>query len=376
VPSGSKFEFLVSRDSIESRLQNEWCTSVSGASLKLQSIKIELTANFGSRFKRDISVVMNNVRDCINDAKGWFPLGLATVYVMGFVVVGLHLAGYGASSLDLIKSQYLAAGFWFCGSSLLYFGALKLMRSFVMSLIRTRPGFREVGGVRQRLLLSLFSNFVLAFLLCIFMFMFRFGHRLVPHLLVPRFKELDDSVLLIGLVSLPFAVLMAFLDIAYQLRAWFKERAAEQGRSSDMWTIPWLNAIIFIATFFLLSIKIFAVTIYRFIPFSLGGGEPRQVIFWLGPTTSPAESFVERDGSKSFSIPYELLVESENSLVVISPKEGQRAIEFDRKSVGAVIVLGKRPRTAPAHFQRGVEENVPTTDHVNAPASPSPQGSK
>ena len=99
----------------------------------------------------------------------------------------------------------------------------------------------------------------------------------------------------------------------------------------------------------LLSVEIFAVGIYRVIPFSLGGGKPRQVIFWLGPTTS-AGSFVERDGSSAYSVPYELLVENENSLVVISPKDGQQAIEFDRKSVGAVVVLGKRK--GPANFLR------------------------
>ena len=63
---------------------------------------------------------MNHVRGYLDSAKGWFPLGLAAVYVLGFVVVGLHLAGYGASSLDLIKAQYLAAGFWFCCSSFVY----------------------------------------------------------------------------------------------------------------------------------------------------------------------------------------------------------------------------------------------------------------
>jgi hypothetical protein len=55
----------------------------------------------------------------------------------------------------------------------------------------------------------------------------------------------------------------------------------------------------------------------------------------------------------------ELLVESETSFTVISTKDGQRAIEIDRKSVGAITVLGKRPLTAPAHFQRNVGEGKP-----------------
>jgi hypothetical protein len=41
------------------------------------------------------------------------PVALAGLYVVGFLIVALHLSGYGASSLDLIKIQYLTAGFWF-----------------------------------------------------------------------------------------------------------------------------------------------------------------------------------------------------------------------------------------------------------------------
>lgn len=116
--------------------------------------------------------------------------------------------------------------------------------------------------------------------------------------------------------------------------------------------------ITFVACFLpfaiLTYIKIFARTVYPTIPFSLGGGQTRQVIFWLDMNTGPVDSFLERDGTKPYSVPYELLVESENSLVVISRKEDQQAIQFDRKSVGAMIVLGKR--TGPAHFQVKVSE--------------------
>lgn len=293
---------------------------------------------------------MNNVRDYLNAAKGWFPLGLAAVYVLGFVIVGLHLAGYGASTLDLIKAQYLAAGFWFCFALFAYFGALKVVRSVMEFLPRRKrlPGFRQVGEARQRLSLSLLANFLMAIWIGGILFTAR-------HVPMARFREVNDAIWQIGLVSLAFALSMAFLDISYHLRNWFRERAKDESGSRDTWTVAWAGATFFLVVVFLLSVKTFAITIYRVIPFSLGGGEPRQVIFWLGPTTNPPQdSFVQRDGSNPYSVAYELLVENENSFVVISPKDGQRAIEFDRKSVGAVIVLGKR--RGPAHFLRGATE--------------------
>ena len=64
-----------------------------------------------------------------------FPLGLGTIYIVGFLVVALELAGYGTSPLELVKIQYLAAGFW-CGLVVLtYYGLTTLFRSLYSELI-------------------------------------------------------------------------------------------------------------------------------------------------------------------------------------------------------------------------------------------------
>jgi hypothetical protein len=120
----------------------------------------------------------------------------------------------------------------------------------------------------------------------------------------------------------------------------------------------WAATTILAIFIFLLDLFMFSITLYRIIPFSLGGGQPRQVVFWLGENNGNGDAFLERDGTTGYSVSYELLVENESSLVVISPKEGQRAIEFDRKVVGAVVVLGQRSVIAPAHFQRGLTEGA------------------
>jgi hypothetical protein len=44
-------------------------------------------------------------------------------------------------------------------------------------------------------------------------------------------------------------------------------------------------------------------------------------------------------------VSYKLLLENEGTFIVISPKDGQKAIEFDRKAVAAMIVLGKLPKS-------------------------------
>lgn len=76
-----------------------------------------------------------STRDPIERAAKLLPLALAGLYLIGFMVVALHLAGYGVSSLDLIKIQYLAAGIWFGFVLLVFFGVGSLLRILIGSIL-------------------------------------------------------------------------------------------------------------------------------------------------------------------------------------------------------------------------------------------------
>jgi hypothetical protein len=150
-----------------------------------------------------------------------------------------------------------------------------------------------------------------------------------------------------------FVFCMIGFDIMLRSCLYLRENVRESSSHQYMSRYFWRASTLLVVFAFLSCVKIFALTVYPTISFSFGGGQPRQVVFWLGSGT---DSHLERDGVNPYTVPYELLLENENSLVVISPKDGQRAIEFDRKAVGAVVVLGKRPTSAPAHFMRNVAE--------------------
>jgi hypothetical protein len=89
-------------------------------------------------------------QDLIERAGKLLPLLLAALYLTGFMVVALHLAGYGASSLDLFKIQYLAAGIWFGFILILFFGIEILLRVFLGSFL---DGLSPKGGFLR------FSNY-------------------------------------------------------------------------------------------------------------------------------------------------------------------------------------------------------------------------
>ena len=84
-----------------------------------------------------------------------FPLGLGTIYIVGFLVVALELAGYGTSPLELVKIQYLAAGFW-CGLVVLtYYGLTTLFRSLYSELISFELPFVNGGELLAAIMASL-----------------------------------------------------------------------------------------------------------------------------------------------------------------------------------------------------------------------------
>jgi hypothetical protein len=275
------------------------------------------------------------------------PLGLGAAYIVGFLIVGLQLAGYGASPLELVKLQYLAAGFWFGLVVLFYYALTALFRSFFLEKEEAESGRLP----RKHRSINVLSSIVMGLAFCSFP---------APTYLfqkMPRFREAVAVLSAWHHSLIPIVLTLVFVDILIQVYFLARERPVRPDKL-QFWKGFFIVLAPFTAVLLLTScVQFFARGVYPNISFSLGGGKTRQVIFWLGPSTGATESFLERDGTKSYTVPYELLVESENSLVVISPKEGQKAIQFDRKSVGAMFVLGKR--TGPAHIESSAGESAP-----------------
>jgi hypothetical protein len=291
---------------------------------------------------------MNDPDHQLERAAKTLPLVLAGLYVMGFLIVALHLAGYGASSLDLIKIQYLTAGFWFGCACVMFYGISTPPSLWVAEFLHHKA---ESGFWRRRETCRLAGTLSTGPLMAVLVWT-------VTPLTIPfaqifgseEFTQLDiRATERIRSVRVLF---VAFVIFSIVLRTWIllREKSTESSSHQHFIRYVWRFFTPFVGAVFLFCVVAFTFGLYPRIPFSFGGGEPRQVMFWLGTAT---DSFLERDGTTPYTVPYELLLENENSLVVISPKDNQRAIEFDRKAVGAVIVLGKRPKSAPAHFLRG-----------------------
>lgn len=233
------------------------------------------------------------------------PLAVAAIYLVGFLVVASHLAKYGTSSLELFKVQYLAAGFW-CGFVFAtYFGMLTGIRHSLRFEEQVPP---RVGVIWSCVL----PNGIL--IICM---LAGFGFiSYVP----PTHPPLPSFWLLLLLLCW-----LALIDFVLGL-----QEVRQQ---------PAVFRELFFGVLFMAYILLFSKAFYPYTSFNFGGGRPRSVVFVLNDGAGPTSPFLVRDGAGPRTIPYQLLLENENSFVVISPKAGEKAIEFDRKSVAAMIVL-------------------------------------
>jgi hypothetical protein len=289
----------------------------------------------------------STIHDRIERVAKALPVVFAALYLAGFIIVAFRLAGYGTSPLDLFRIQYVAAGFWFgiaCSVFFIFAAALRpIVGQYLFQKVQytSRRKFLERVEARE-LAGAIIGN---SFLVGMFTAIFFMGERIQQHL-PEQFRKSPPHFFW-------FLLTVACVDVS--MRAWllYKSRQDEG--------IPWSYGVHFcvlaLAVSVMFSLRIFARDVYPTVPFPIGGGQTRQVLFWLGPqSTSAATAFLERDGSSEYTISYELLLENESSYVVISPKDNQRSIEFERKAVEAMVVLGKRPSSAPANFQRNLTE--------------------
>lgn len=274
------------------------------------------------------------LHDQIERVAKTLPVALAALYVAGFIIVAFRLARYGASSLELFRIQYVAAGFWFGIASSLFLLLSAAMRPVVgQYLFQTvKYTFKRKflqGNEEIDLLGALTTNCFLVLLLA--------GISFISKEIRNQLGESHQTPPLVE-----FALAVASIDVF--LRAWllFKSKQSE----GVLWAYGARLGVLFLSLLVMVSLLVFSKDIYPTLPFSIGGGQTRQVMFWLGPQSASTSTFLERDGSSEYTISYDLLLENETSYVVASPKDSQRSIEFDRKAVGAMIVLRKQPSAA------------------------------
>ncbi len=238
---------------------------------------------------------------------------VAVAYSLGFLVVARHLSRYGASTFSLLQTQYLVAGIWTVTPPILF------------ALVqRTAERFRDKAW--QFAISTWYKPF-----------------------LIPAVTGIPFG-LLVGTLSL---LLGGFEGFTWKLfaRMWFfyvlLAGAADLAwmswkstKESERWYVG-RHAVPFYLTVLFLGILAyasnFATMFYPLIPYSLGGGKPRTIVFI--PSKDGLPTGIAKDNSSGKSVPYRLLTETDRSYVVISPTTNEESIEIGRDTVQGMVVL-------------------------------------
>jgi hypothetical protein len=238
---------------------------------------------------------------------------ISSVYFLGFLTVARHLSRYGISTFSLLQTQFLVAGIWTVAPLL----AIALVHRTTSRF--SDKAYRLSGFSWQRLLLIPAITGI------------PYGLFIgVLSLLSEGFQGFTWRMA--GQLWLCYVFLAASADLA--LISW---KAAGK---SERW---WINreATPFYVTVFFLGVLVytlkFSTWVYPLIPYSLGGGKPRTIVFL--PSEKPLPNGIIKDDSSGRSVSYRLLTETDTSYVVISPGSNEESIVIGRQAVGGIVVL-------------------------------------
>jgi hypothetical protein len=238
---------------------------------------------------------------------------IAIAYSLGFLVVARHLSRYEVSTFSLLQTQYLVAGIWTVTPPILFAVVQRTMERF-----RDTASRFPISTWRQLFVIPAVTGIP-------------FG------LLIGTLSQLLGGFE--GFSWKLFARMWFFyllLSIPADL-AWMSWKSAKE---SERWYVG-RHALPLYLTVLCLGILAyasnFATMVYPLIPYSLGGGKPRTIVFIPGKDGLPVG--IARDNVTGRSTSYKLLTETDKSYVVISPTPNEESIEIGRDTVHGIVVL-------------------------------------
>ncbi len=266
-------------------------------------------------------------------------LALGALYFFGFIVVMRHLAEFGASSLALLRLQYVVAGFWlFCPIVVVYASTAGVQYSYYLHARATSRFLKGNNLSRPRHYLLGLVGFGLNLLpavlyVLVLVVVVTFGLWKFENVMAYISSYQQDLAAVFG-----FSIGIALLGmLTWRSARQIANKESEKNKSENICGMAFFGSLC--GLLFIWYVLYFATNIYPHIPHSLGGGKPVPVVFFLKDSKSMTNGPLISDHSGTKSIPYELLLVTDKVYVVKSPSKGQQSIEINRDAVVGMLVL-------------------------------------
>ena len=232
-----------------------------------------------------------------------------TLYLVGFAVVVIHLSAYGITFFSVFRFQYLAAGVWY----FLPIGLLAGLGVLIWSLVRQ--------GMAQERFLS--WSLVRSSFFAVFFYA-------LPWLYILGQMPDGQTIAWRYVFTLPacfiFGVTLMFLQRYFRVRL------------RDYGVMQIAVAALAVSTLFG-HLFIFSRAAYPTIPAGLGGGKTTTVKFIPRKYGGLKILDLVEDPSGRYSISYELLLETEDSYVILSADDPNRTVILDRELLAGMIII-------------------------------------
>jgi len=262
-------------------------------------------------------------------------------YLLGVFVVLRHLSTFGVSSVSLFRLQYIIAGTW---ALLPMMAILAILQAYNVKLEMTKPLTKNaLSNIRRAAVraaaVSFFTEFLaIAVVFLLVLAFFWFG-------LSADFESAMNAIVdRRALILLGFALLIGWAwwaakECLRRAASWQQESDSRRARLYRVFSLYCLTLCLIFGCLYILY---FTKEIYPRIPYSLGGGEALQVSFLFREGSKPPYLLADMTGSRS--VPYKLLVATENAFVVQSPNKDELSLEIRREAVEGMVVLAKEEK--------------------------------
>jgi hypothetical protein len=259
------------------------------------------------------------------------------LYVCGLLVVTLYLAQFGVSSPGLVQLQFVGAGVLLIAPLFLTYFVVALVSTNLQLAQRRSPSDppRPPGTGSLRRLWKTFWFLAMAMVV---------GSTILKSAL-PLFMADSENGMMHWSTLRPYLYLMVMAVVLayfvyYSCLGWRLVWICKAAAPVTVKTIarPFVMTALCLI-YFLGYASYFASKIYPQVPHELGGGKPLTIVFLLKPVVGNAMQPVVPDTSGTRSIPYKLLLETDNAYIVLSPDTKEFVVRINQDAVNGITVL-------------------------------------
>jgi hypothetical protein len=242
-------------------------------------------------------------------SKGTVVIG-AAAYVVGFLIVNIHMARFGVSQIDLLRSDYILTG---CAWALLAYIVILLPAGALRGVL-TAVGRSKHRGSRSEAATARFVAWAIGAWIALLVFDF---------LADGQVQMLSWAGLrIIGIIFLNGIVIANLIAVALEMATEHSNKASNASDLLALWVKSFLNILLFALAIFLYASYVFPQLSPIF-----GGGRAREILMVMevrGVPVAKAAGVEIQAGSRI--VPLDLIFEDSVGFVVRRRSQGKHSV--------------------------------------------------